>query len=208
MLVTSAAQSRRFSVPVDKSIVNRIGSSDQELIDAIAKRDTHAMRALYLRHSVMVFRFVMSLTKDASLAEELVSIVFLEAWRSAASFRGNSKASTWLLGIARNQAWSALRGRREIQLDDEYAGTIEDNADTPETVADKRDRALVLQECLKNLSPAHREVIDLIYYHEKSIDEVAEILRVPPATVKTRAFYARSRMAEKLKERGIDQAVS
>jgi RNA polymerase sigma-70 factor (ECF subfamily) len=64
----------------------------------------------------------------------------------------------------------------------------------------------VLQECLGQLSPAHREIIDLVYYHEKTIDEVAEIIGVPQNTVKTRMFYARKRIAELLAVKGVERA--
>jgi RNA polymerase sigma-70 factor, ECF subfamily len=181
---------------------------DEELITAIADKSNSAMRTLYARHSLTVFRFLLRLTKDETLAEDLVSNVFIAAWKSASSFRANSKVSTWLLGIARHEAWSALRQRREMQLDGNLVSTIEDSADDPETAFDKKDRAESLRECFKTLSAAHREVIDLIYYHEKSINEVAEILGIPPGTVKTRAFHARSQIADMLKKHGIEHAVS
>ena len=83
------------------------------------------------------------------------------------------------------------------------AATIEDTADDPETAVHTKDRNAIVQKCLRALSPAHREVIDLVYYHEKSVDEVARIVGVPPATVKTRMFYARSKMADLLKQSGV-----
>ncbi len=62
--------------------------------------------------------------------------------------------------------------------------------------------ALDLRECLDQLSPEHREIIDLVYYHDQSIDEVADIIQVPRNTVKTRMFYARKRLATMLTEYG------
>jgi RNA polymerase sigma-70 factor, ECF subfamily len=97
---------------------------------------------------------------------------------------------------------------REAQLDEGYAITIKDPTNNPEVTTDNKDRSSILQRCLKSLSPAHREVIDLVYYHEKSIGEVAEITGVPLATVKTRAFYARNQLAQMLKERGVQHAIS
>jgi RNA polymerase sigma-70 factor (ECF subfamily) len=111
--------------------------------------------------------------------------------------------STWLLAIARYKALSALRRRIDEPLDDHLAATLEDTADDPETVVGTKDRNAIVQKCLKELSPAHREVIDLVYYHEKSVDEVSRIVGVPAATVKTRMFYARSKMADLLKQAGV-----
>ena len=158
-------------------------TTDEALIELIAEGDKRAMQVLYARHNVRVFRFIVRLTGNQSLAEDLVSEVFLDVWRQAEGFESKSQVSTWLLAIARYKALSALRRRTDEHLDDQMAATIEDTADSPETVVDTKDRNTVVQKCLRQLSPAHREVIDLVYYHEKSVDEVAKIVGVPAATV-------------------------
>jgi len=178
-------------------------TSDETLIGLIAGGDKRAMQVLYARHNVRVYRFVIRLTGNASLAEDLVSEVFLDVWRQAENFESKSQVSTWLLAIARYKALSALRRRTDEHLDEQMAAGIEDTADNPEIAVGTKDRNNIIQDCLKALSPAHREVIDLVYYHEKSVDEVARIVGVPPATVKTRMFYARSKMADLLKQAGV-----
>jgi len=90
-------------------------------------------------------------------------------------------------------------------LDEEAAGAIEDTSDDPEVAVQKKDKSEILRNCLQTLSPEHREVIDLVYYHEKSVEEVAEIVGIPEATVKTRMFYARKKLSELLKAAGIDR---
>jgi len=82
---------------------------------------------------------------------------------------------------------------------------IEDASDTPEVSLQKKDKGAVLRNCLEQLSREHREVIDLVYYHEKSVEEVAEIVGIPEATVKTRMFYARKKLSELLKAAGLDR---
>jgi RNA polymerase sigma-70 factor (ECF subfamily) len=178
-------------------------TSDEALIALIADGDKRAMQVLYARHNVRVYRFIIRLTGNPSLAEDLVSEVFLDVWRQAEGFEAKSQVSTWLLAIARYKALSALRRRSEEHLDDRMVATIEDTADDPETVVQTKDRNTIVQKCLTQLSPAHREVIDLVYYHEKSVDEVARIVGVPAATVKTRMFYARNKMADLLKQSGV-----
>jgi RNA polymerase sigma-70 factor (ECF subfamily) len=178
--------------------------SDFALIAAIAAGDQRAMKGLYGLYGARVYRFILGLTRDESLAEDLVSEVFLDVWRKAAQFEARSKVSTWLLAIARNKTYTALERRTDAQLDEHFAQTIEDPTDGPARALDKKDRSAVLAHCLMQLSPAHREVVDLVYYHEKSIEEVAEITGIPPATVKTRMHYARKHMAEFLKEAGIE----
>jgi len=82
----------------------------------------------------------------------------------------------------------------------------EDPADDPEISLQKRESCALLQSCLEQLSAAHREVLDLIYYHEQSIEDVARIIGVPPGTVKTRAFHARKRIAELMAASNVDRA--
>jgi len=163
------------------------------------------MQVLYGRHHVKVFRFGMRLVRDEQLAEDLISEVFLDVWRQAGKFEGRSAVSTWLLAITRFKALSALRRRKDVELDEEAADTIEDSSDNPEVTVQKKDTSGALRKCLGRLSAEHREMIDLVYYHEKSVEEVAGIVGIPENTVKTRLFYARKKLAELVKESGIER---
>ena len=185
--------------------MNALEASDEILIGRIAGGDRLAMQALYARHHVKVFRFVLRLVRNEASAQDLISEVFLDVWRQAARFEGRSAVSTWILAIARFKALSSVRRRKEAQLDEEEAEGIEDEADTPEVALQKKDTGEVLRQCLAKLSPDHREIIDLVYYHEKSVEEVAEIVDIPENTVKTRMFYARKKLSELLKTAGIDR---
>lgn len=180
-------------------------TTDEVLIGRIANGDRLAMQVLFARHHVRVYRFVLRLVRNESTAEDLISEVFLDVWRQAAKFEGRAAVSTWLLAIARFKALSALRRRSEAELDEETAEAIEDTSDTPEVALEKKDKSELIRKCLTSLSPDHREIIDLVYYHEKSVEEVAEIVGIPEATVKTRMFYARKKLAELLKAQGIER---
>jgi RNA polymerase sigma-70 factor, ECF subfamily len=180
-------------------------TSDEVLIGRIATGDRLAMQVLFARHQVRVYRFVLRLVRNEATAEDLISEVFLEVWRAAGKFEGRSTVSTWMLSIARFKALSVLRQRSDTELDEAMAGAIEDQADDPEVVLAKKDKGAALRQCLNKLSPEHREIIDLVYYHEKSVAEVAEIVGIPEPTVKTRMFYARKKLSELLKEQGIDR---
>jgi RNA polymerase sigma-70 factor (ECF subfamily) len=171
-------------------------SSDQALIERIARGDQLAMRTLFARHQVAVFRFVYRLVGDRGLAEDVLSDVFFDVWRHAGRFEGRSSVSTWLLSIARYKALSARRRSRDAELDDTAVMRLVDPADTPEVALQRKHDTELLGRCLARLSPEHSEVIDLVYYHEKSVAEVAGIVGVPEATVKTRMFYARKKLAQ------------
>jgi RNA polymerase sigma-70 factor (ECF subfamily) len=179
---------------------------DESLMARVAQGDRGAIRVLFGRYQLRVYRFVLRLVGNQATAEDIVSDVFLELWRHAASFEGRARLSTWILAIARNKAVSAMRGRIDQPLEDTMAQAIPDCACTAEETLDASQRAAILRRCLAQLSPAHREIIDLVYYHEKSVEEVATIVGVAAATVKTRMFYARRRLAERLRAVGIERS--
>jgi len=180
-------------------------TSDEALIGRIAAGDKLAMHLLFARHHVRVYRFVLRLVRDESLAEDLISEVFLDVWRQASRFERRSSVGTWLLAIGRHKALSALRKRPGQTLDEERVAAIEDPADDPEIAVQKKDKSKILRNCLNGLSAEHREIIDLIYYHEKSVEEAAGIVGIPANTVKTRMFHARKRLSELLKAAGLDR---
>jgi RNA polymerase sigma-70 factor (ECF subfamily) len=170
--------------------------SDEVLIGRIANGDQLAMRTLFSRHRLAIYRWLLRLVHDEALADDLLSDVFLDVWRKATSFERRSSVSTWLLAIARHKALSARRRRTEVELNAQLASTVADPADNPELVLQKKNREELLRHSLARLSPEHGEVIDLTYYHGKSIKEIADIIGINEATVKSRTFYARKRLAQ------------
>ena len=181
-------------------------SSDETLLNRIAAGDKFAMQVLFARHRTAVYRWLLRLVNDEALAEDLLSEVFLDVWRRGGRFESRSSVSTWLMAIARHKALSARRRRTEDTLDETVQATVADPTDDPEVALQKKSRDQLLRQALTDLSPEHREVIDLVYYHEKSVEEVARILAVPAATVKTRMFYARKRLAKLVEDGLVDTA--
>lgn len=179
--------------------------SDRELVDRVAKGDRAAVRLLFMRHHARVYRFAARHTGSESMADDIANEVFLELWRQAPAFEGRSEVSTWLLGIARFKGLSALRKRKEVWIDDDDAAAVPDTADTPEVAVMKDDKATALRRMVNALPEEHRTVIDLAYYHAKSVTEIGEILSIPVATVKTRMFYARKKLGEALKAAGFER---
>jgi RNA polymerase sigma-70 factor (ECF subfamily) len=135
-----------------------VQTSDEALVQLIASGDKKALQVLFARHNVRVYRFILRFLGDESSAEDLVSEVFFDVWRQADRFESRSQVSTWLMAIARNKAERAApshhrgAGRRGV------AEFIEDPSDNPEVVMQKTQRSAVLQDCLGQLSPAHREI--------------------------------------------------
>ncbi len=180
-------------------------TSDDDLIKRISRKDSAALKVLFTRHQLKVYRFITRLVRNDAIAEELTNEVFIDVWRQAGRFEGKSSVSTWMLAIARYKTVSLLRKKREEGLNEFQTEQIVDESDNPEQAAQKANKGELMRKCIENLTSEHREVIDLVYYHGKSIGEVSEITGITPNTVKTRMFYARKRLSELLRETGIDR---
>jgi RNA polymerase sigma-70 factor, ECF subfamily len=177
-------------------------NSDEALIGKIASGNRLAMQVMFARHHTRVYRFVLRLVGNHPLAEDLTSEVFLSVWRQAHRFEARSAATTWLLAIARYKALGELRRRSEVSSEEGNVD-ISDPAADPEAAFEIKHRGEILRRCLTRLSREHREIIDLVYYHEKSVQEVAQIVGIPGNTVKTRMFYARRKLSELLEAEGV-----
>ena len=195
----SIAFTRRGSTTAVPARAAGENSSDETLIARIAAGDRLAMQTLFARHRTAVYRWLLRFVGNEAVAEDLLSDVFLDVWRQADRFQARSSVSTWLLAVARFKALSARRIRKDAELDETIEATVADPADNPEVMLEKKNREELVRAALNNLSPEHKEVIDLVYYHEKSVDECAQILGVPSGTVKTRMFYARKKVKEMVK---------
>ena len=182
-------------------------TSDAALIAKVAAGNRLAMQVLFARHHARVYRFILRLLGSEPAAEDLTSEVFLGVWRHAHRFEARSSVTTWLLAIARYKALAELRRRPELACD-EAAAQTSDPADDPEATFAIKHRGEIVRDCLGRLSRRHREVIDLVYYHGKSVQEAAAILGIPGNTVKTRMFHARKNLSELLAARGVMGALA
>jgi RNA polymerase sigma-70 factor (ECF subfamily) len=185
-----------------------LAALDETLIAQIAAGNRLAMRNLYQRHQLRVYRFVLRIVGDRSLAEDVISEVFFDVWKKAGRFEGRSSVSTWLLGVARHKALTAVasKPRPAEPIDGVAAMNVADSAADPDAAILSNERGALLRRCLGELSAEHREIIDLVYYQEKSIKEIADLLAIPDSTVKTRMFYARKRLAVLIEAAGADRS--
>ncbi|HET9815531.1 MAG TPA: sigma-70 family RNA polymerase sigma factor [Xanthobacteraceae bacterium] len=182
-------------------------TSDAALIAKVAAGNRLAMQVLFARHHARVYRFILRLLGSEAAAEDLTSEVFLGVWRHAHRFEARSSVTTWLLAIARYKALAELRRRPQLACE-EAAAQTSDPADDPEATFAIKHRGEIVRDCLGRLSRRHREVIDLVYYHGKSVQEAAAILGIPGNTVKTRMFHARKNLSELLAARGVMGALA
>jgi RNA polymerase sigma-70 factor (ECF subfamily) len=187
---------------------NALQSGDGKLLQRIAGGDQEAFTELYQRLQRPLFGFLVKLVREREMAEELLNETLLDVWRQAGRFEGKSSVSTWIYSIAHHKAVSRLRRIREHPLDEGAAEKIEDTAPTADMRVEESDTARLLKGMLDKLSFDHREVIQLAYYQEFSVQQIAEVLDLPENTVKTRMFYARQRLKALLEAAGVEGAVA
>ena len=116
-----------------------LGKLDEILVQQIAAGSKPAMQALSARHRTYVYRWLLRFVSNETLAEDLLSEVFLDVWHQAGQFEGRAAVTTWLLSIARFKALSARRRRTDAELD-EIEATVADSADDPEITLQKKSR--------------------------------------------------------------------
>ena len=180
-------------------------SNDEALwIRRIAEGDRGAFEDLYRAYRRKLFGFVLRQVGDAGLAEELAADVLVEVWKGARSFRGESRPSTWILGIARHKALDALRRRPPVTLDLEKAQQVPDPCEGPEVEAARSRRRAALRRALRSLPPEQREVVDLTFFEGLSYPEIARLVNCPVGTVKTRMFHARRKLEALLGTMGLE----
>ncbi|GAA0264132.1 RNA polymerase sigma factor [Cryptosporangium japonicum] len=170
--------------------------SDTELLRSIAAGDATALRLLYERHSGALFGYLHRLAGDRMVAEEILQDTMLAVWRSAGSFEGRARVTTWLFGIARRQAHNRLRlraGPPPAEMSDRP-----DVSTGPEELAIAAAGGTPVAAAIDRLPGHHRDVIALVFVAGLPLADVAEVLGIPVGTVKSRLFHARAAVAAAL----------
>jgi RNA polymerase sigma-70 factor (ECF subfamily) len=170
------------------------------LLQRLGKGDEAALRELYSAYSRTIYAFALQRLRDAAEAEEIVVDTMHEVWRHPARFRGESKFSTWLLGIARFKLLSLIRSR-EPQHEDivDLEETLESGEEGAFEVLAQKQRHEAVRQCMDKLPAEQRECLHLVFYEGYGLAEVAAVLGCPENTVKTRLFHARRKLKNSLR---------
>ncbi len=177
-------------------------SDDAELLRRIGQGDEDAMAAFYRAHGRAVFAQVLLVAGERVLAEEIVQDTMLAVWRGAGSFRGESSVRSWVIAIARRQTRDRLRGRRLRVVDEVFLADRPGSGPGPEAMALDRAELAEVMDAIRELAPAHREVLGLVFGSGLSLPEVACVLEIPVGTVKSRLSAARTALSRILNEKG------
>jgi RNA polymerase sigma-70 factor, ECF subfamily len=172
---------------------------DFALLRRVADGDREAFRRLYSHYHRRLHRFLMRLTRDRQLAEEVINDTMLVVWQHARDFRGASRVSTWILGIGYRRALKSLERRRNASAQDVIvATTTAPSGSLLDALSQGAEVNNWVDVALTHLSREHRMVLELAYFLGLSCEEIAEVVGCPIGTVKTRMFYGRERLREVL----------
>lgn len=187
-------------MPPDSNLAIQQHSADIDLAQRVATGDQEAFKTLMRRHNQTLFRTARSILRNDSAAEDVVQEAYLLAYRAMPSFRGEAKLSTWLIRIVVNLA---IRGKHRQNRDNAIFAEVTDSSreevhdmgeslsSTPESAASNSELRLLLESHIDRLPDLYREVFVLRGVEELNVEETAEVLDIPEATVRTRFFRAR-----------------
>ncbi|MEE8585313.1 MAG: sigma-70 family RNA polymerase sigma factor [Acidobacteriota bacterium] len=174
-------------------------ANENTWIGKIAQGDLEAFEELYASYKRRIFAYLFRTLSSREKAEEALNEVMLSVWKGAPRFRGDSRLSTWVFGIARHKALNHL-GRQGLPI--EESDKALEAADEKEGMEERLIRKDLVKRALGHLSPQHREVVELTFFAELSYQEIAGVVGCPVNTVKTRMFHAKRHL------RGILQEMS
>ena len=179
-------------------------------IQQIAKGDRAAFERLYRSYQRPLCRYFLHFVHAPEHAEELCNDVMVEVWKSAGRFRGKSRPSVWIFGIAYHKAIDALRRRRPpvVELRSVEGVIAADARQGPEASAVRESVRKDVASALATLSAEHRAVIVLTFSHGYGYEEIAQVMGCPVNTVKTRMFYAKRQLRQALERRGVRKEIS
>ena len=179
------------------------------LIKKAQRGDTFAFEKLLSAHESFVYNLALRTLRSESDAEDAAQEVFIKAWTSLGSFRGDSKFSVWLYRICGNVCTDMLRKRKDVislSIDDGEGGETEleiaDPNPTPHELLEKKERSAALQKALDSLPEDYRKAILLRESGGMSYEEISSVLKIDIGTVKSRIFRARKKLCEILSEDG------
>ncbi len=176
--------------------------SDEDLLAAAGRGDHDAFHRLYQQTNRRIYAYLRRLLNNETLVKDVFVDVYSEIWNSARNFRGNSRALSWMTGVARNLAMNRLKRTR---YHDDIDDPTRQLAAAEDTTLEQHQTSALVHEALAQLKPQHREIISLVLLQEYSYQMVADILDIPLNTAKTRVFYAKDLLMKKLTEMGIDK---
>ena len=187
---------------------SRSDERERQLLAGVVQRDRKAFEELYVLYHRPLARFLMRLALRYEMAEEVINDTFWVVWRTAERFRGDSRVSTWIMGIAYRRALKSLRREHTKGPHQRHEERYEDSEAVMMTEEPTQSHELQdwILHGLRQLPLEQRTAIELAYYFGHSFEEIASIMGCPQSTVKARMFHARARLRTTLRQHAGPEA--
>ena len=163
------------------------------MLACVGAKDLVAFEKMYRIYQPRLVRFLSAVLQRSQIVEEVLDDTMMTVWQTADNFRGASKPSTWIFAIAYRKALKAKARWPDPVEDDGFETRVDPDALPDEKLQQQRLHN-ALRQAMQQLSPEHRAVVDLTYFHGLGYREIADVVGCPAETVKTRVFHARQRL--------------
>lgn len=184
-----------------------IDCTDATLLTAICQEDMTALQTLFGRYRQQLYQTALGITRDPGIAEEVLQDCLYRLYRHAGKLDGSTPLAPWLYRVTVNLCYSHLKKRKRHWAESfhQFAERLwASPRSAPDYLAEQHEMQAVVRQTLARLSPPHRAVLVLHYFHDYSLTEIAEILECPEGTVKSRLFYARKVLKDQLSRVAYD----
>ncbi len=172
-------------------------NNDQLYIEKVLKGDTNSFAFLVDKYKDMVFSLALKVVKNREEAEEVSQDTFIKAFKSLQKFKGDSKFSTWLYKIAYNNCMDRVkrisRSYNTDAIDEVVENRIKATDDVMKTI-ERKERALIIKECLLELPEDERSILWFFYFEELSLKEITEVTAYSENNVKVKLHRARKKL--------------
>jgi RNA polymerase sigma-70 factor (ECF subfamily) len=187
-LTMNLSQTTERTQSISTDVIN-----DLELMTRVAAKEERALRELYLLYGQRMYAYALCLTSDHAQAEDVVQDTLEVVWKSAETYRGEGRLIAWLMRIVHHTAHKSLR-HLSIPISEEMEDNLFADEPQPEEQTQSNEQSRLIRQGLRQLSPEHRMVLELVFYQGLSLKEIAEVCSCPIGTIKSRLSYARQQL--------------
>ncbi|HZD14800.1 MAG TPA: sigma-70 family RNA polymerase sigma factor [Pseudonocardiaceae bacterium] len=194
----------------DRNTGGRACLAERVELAAAARGERWAFESLVRAHTSRMYRVALRIVGDPLEAQDVVQDAWIAVWRGLPGYRGEASAATWLHRVVTNAALDRLRARKATVTLEQFEEWREpvDPAPGPETSALRRDEATQLRRVLGALGPSHRVVVVLREFEGLSYQELAEVLEITTAAVRSRLHRGRAALLAAFADHGVSRSGS
>lgn len=183
--------------------MSKTATSDESIVAEITAGNVEMFAEIMARYEAKLTRYVIYLIHDNGTATDVLQETFIKAYQNLNSFNTKYKFSSWIYRIAHNEAMNAIKKHRFL-----YSEEVDDlpSKEYEQNISELIDGDLLkinVHDCLRQLEPKYREVIQLVYFENMKYDDVSDVLHIPSSTVGVWLSRAKSKLKLICTQKGV-----